>query len=175
MTGSGAANALDGQGGNDTLSGAGGIDLLMGGQGNDSLIGGAGNDTVMGDAGDDIIVYNFGDGTDVLVDGGADNDTLRILGTTGNNVLAVTFDGANITSITGANTVSGIETFTADLGGGTDTLNYGASSVGVAGQPGRRGGLGLPIGPGRRERHGWVRQRQPHGWCGQPHPRRRCW
>ena len=51
LTGSGAANELDGGAGNDTLSGLGGADGLTGGRGNDTLDGGAGIDALAGGGG----------------------------------------------------------------------------------------------------------------------------
>jgi hypothetical protein len=55
--------------------------------------------------------------------GAAGSDRLDILGTVANNGLSVTWSGTAITSFTGG-TLSGIETLTADLAGGTDTLSY---------------------------------------------------
>jgi Ca2+-binding RTX toxin-like protein len=57
VTGSSAANYLDGRGGNDTVSGAAGNDTLLGGIGNDRLAGGTGNDTLTGGAGLDSFVF----------------------------------------------------------------------------------------------------------------------
>ena len=47
ITGSNAANVLEGGAGNDTLNGSGGNDTLVGGAGKDTLIGGTGVDTVV--------------------------------------------------------------------------------------------------------------------------------
>ncbi|MFN7719572.1 MAG: beta strand repeat-containing protein, partial [Sphingomonadaceae bacterium] len=63
LTGTNAANALNGGSLNDLINGLGGADSLLGFAGNDTLI--------IGDAG-------F-----VRVDGGTDTDTLRLAGTTG--------------------------------------------------------------------------------------------
>lgn len=85
---------------NDVINGGGGLDEIFSGSGTDIVNGGDGNDlietlgiaTVNGDAGNDTIVVsgtatvNGGTGTDtvearsvaVALDGGADNDTLRI-------------------------------------------------------------------------------------------------
>ena len=64
ITGSAAANRLDGFGGNDDLNGLGGAD---------SLIGGSGDDTALGGDGDDLLYVAAG--ADVL-DGGAGIDTI---------------------------------------------------------------------------------------------------
>jgi Ca2+-binding RTX toxin-like protein len=133
ITGNTGANLLDGGAGsgNDSLFGGAGNDTLLGGDGNDQLVGGAGNDSISGGAGDDAIVYNFGDGTDVLVDGGSGNDNLSILGTAANNGLSVTWNGTAITALTGIQAVSGIDSLTADLQGGTDSLSYAGATAGV--------------------------------------------
>ncbi|MGO4124581.1 beta strand repeat-containing protein [Inquilinus sp. YAF38] len=64
LTGSAAANRLEGFGGNDVLAGMGGAD---------TLIGGADDDTLHGGDGDDFL--HVGDGADVM-DGGAGRDTI---------------------------------------------------------------------------------------------------
>jgi Ca2+-binding RTX toxin-like protein len=55
LTGSDAANSINGLGGNDTIYGLAGNDTLDGGAGNDSLDGGAGNDTLRGGSGNDTM------------------------------------------------------------------------------------------------------------------------
>jgi Ca2+-binding RTX toxin-like protein len=50
-------------------------------------------------------------------------DTLAITGAVANDALAVTFNGTVITNFAGG-TVVGVESVTADLGAGTDTLTY---------------------------------------------------
>lgn len=114
LTGDGGANMLDGGNGGDTLNGGGG---------NDTLIGGAGGDTINGDAGDDLIVYTFGDGTDVIYDGGANTDTVRVNGTAATNNLTVIYNGSTITSFQGIALVN-VEALSADLAGGNDRLSY---------------------------------------------------
>jgi Ca2+-binding RTX toxin-like protein len=118
-------DTLNGNGGNDLLLGQDGTDTLNGGIGNDTLTGGDGNDIVNGGAGNDTIRYAFGDDTDT-VDGGADTDTLEISGTTGTDTLDVSFNGTALTLIEGG-TVTGVESITADLAAGTDTLVYTAA------------------------------------------------
>ena len=118
----GGSDTVNGFGGNDTLFGQAGSDTLNGGDGNDALTGGTGSDTANGGTGNDTFDYTFGDGADA-VDGGADSDTLKIVGTGGANTLDVTFNGAAITNFEGG-TVTGVESITADLLAGTDTLTY---------------------------------------------------
>ena len=72
--GDGTDEVVDGLGGNDTLSGGGGADTITGG---------LGVDTVNGDAGNDVLIVNEADATGVAdqYNGGADTDTLRVIGT----------------------------------------------------------------------------------------------
>ncbi|MDY6805078.1 MAG: 5'-nucleotidase C-terminal domain-containing protein [Cyanobacteriota bacterium] len=82
ITGSAAAEVINGNGGNDTLNGAGGGDRLIGGFGNDWLYGKNGNDVLEGRPGIDRLFG--GNGNDVLdggigrdrLNGGAGNDTM---------------------------------------------------------------------------------------------------
>ena len=73
LFGDGGDNLLRGLGGNDTLSGGGGVNVLEGGDGNDSLSTFAG--TIDGGAGDDFVT-GFDGSWDVVVTGGAGNDTI---------------------------------------------------------------------------------------------------
>ena len=115
-------DTLNGNGGNDVLVGQDGADTLNGGNGSDTLVGGDGNDSVNGGAGNDTIRYAFGDDADA-VNGGADVDTLEIVGTTGADALDVSFNGTALTAFEGG-TLAAVESVTADLAGGTDTLIY---------------------------------------------------
>ncbi len=126
--GGGGSDSLMGNGGADILNGEAGTDTILGGTGNDVITGGAGNDTLMGEAGNDTFNYAMGDGADTLVDGGADTDTLNITGGAANDVLDVVLNGTALTSIEGG-TVINVERVNANLGGGTDTLNYSATSA----------------------------------------------
>ena len=76
-----------------------------------------------GSAGNDTIRYAVGDGGDTI-DGGADTDTLLILGTAGGNDLSIDFNGTSITQVGGAGSIANVELVTADLLGGADTLTY---------------------------------------------------
>jgi Ca2+-binding RTX toxin-like protein len=122
-TGNALANIMIGNGGNNVISGLDGNDTVTGGGGADNLSGGAGADTFN---------YTIGDGADT-VDGGTsadDIDRLVISGTGGGNILNVAFNGTSLTQVGGGN-VTNIESVTADLGGGSDTLTYSATSSAV--------------------------------------------
>ncbi|HEX5999233.1 MAG TPA: cadherin domain-containing protein, partial [Hyphomicrobiaceae bacterium] len=138
IDGSGEEDIVDGLNGNDILSGGGGNDTLIGGvgsdimngdDGDDVLIGGGGNDIMDGGAGDDTFVYAIGDASDII-DGGDGFDTVAISGSAANETLDVIFNGTALTNFESA-IVSNIETATADLGGGTDTLTYFGSTAAV--------------------------------------------
>ncbi|WP_434684985.1 peroxidase family protein [Pseudanabaena minima] len=129
LFGQDGADTLNGGDGNDNLVGGAGVDTLNGGDGNDNLVGGTGSDIVNGGAGDDTIRYTVdADATDT-VDGGADNDTLVLSGRAGilNETLVVTYNGIVLTAVEGGSVVN-VESVTADLGAGTDTLTYSAPS-----------------------------------------------
>jgi VCBS repeat-containing protein len=106
------------------FTGTGSIDAntINGGAGADVLNGKGGNDTLNGNAGNDTFIYNIGDGTDTW-NGGADADTLNVLGDTTNNSLTVIYQAGVLTRVAGG-TPNAIESITADLGQGTDTLSY---------------------------------------------------
>ncbi len=58
LTGTGAANTINGLAGNDVIWGFGGNDKLYGGSGDDRLIGGLGKDTLYGQSGKDKFVFD---------------------------------------------------------------------------------------------------------------------
>ncbi len=119
-----------GTGFNDTLTGSIVNDTIIGGSGNDIITGGLGADTLQGGTNNDTFNYVIGDGADA-VDGGADSDTLAITGTSGNDTLDIVVSGGVITQFEGG-TVTGVESVTADLLGGTgDTLSYAGTAAGV--------------------------------------------
>jgi Ca2+-binding RTX toxin-like protein len=66
-----------GTAGNDILTGTSVVDRIDGGAGDDLLIGGSGADTLTGGAGADVYQLRYGDGTDTVIDGGAETNTLR--------------------------------------------------------------------------------------------------
>ena len=76
-----------------SISGGAGVDSLTGSQLNDSIVGGPGNETQFGVGGNDTFVWNPGDGSDTLI-GGAGTDTMFFNGSAGNEVFAVTAQGA---------------------------------------------------------------------------------
>jgi len=117
-----AAQVLTGTEGQDVIFGGGGADAING-LGQDDLIdGGAGSDSIAGGAGNDTINYTMGEGTDT-VDGGAGLDTLNVIGTAAADALAVSYNGTALTVVAGG-TVSNVESVTADLLAGVDTLTY---------------------------------------------------
>ena len=120
-----AANDISGGDGSDLIYGGGGDDELNGEGGADTLDGGLGNDAVNGGAGNDIIIYANGHGTDTI-DGGADIDTLRIMGNSplSDDTVTVSLAGGAISQINGATSVASIEAAELRLDQGTDTLVY---------------------------------------------------
>ena len=141
-TGDGNDNVITGNGGLNTLSGGGGNDTLNGGGGADRLDGGSGSDIMRGEGGNDTFVINANSGTDSLIDGGSETDTVEStisfsLGST-TNVENLTLSGAAAINGTGnsldnvitgsiadnvLNGSSGDDTLRGDVG--NDTLNGG--------------------------------------------------
>ena len=82
LTGTAAADRMDGRDGNDTILSLGGNDTVAGGNGNDRINAGLGNDNVRGGDGDDRMLGAagadrlFGDAGNDLLDGGAGIDRL---------------------------------------------------------------------------------------------------
>ena len=130
--------------GNDILNGGAGNNILSGGEGSDTLTGGVGDDRLFGGNGDDIITGGLG--ADVL-NGGAGIDTLRETRdadfTLTNSALTIGTDAAEtltgfesieLTGGASANTFH-VGAFTGRLkvtgSGGSDTLNYSASTLGI--------------------------------------------
>jgi len=112
------------------LTGTSAANTLVGGINNDTLNGGAGNDTLSGDAGNDTFLYRIGDGADTI-NGGTGTDTLVITGTGANETLTVVYNGTSITTFQGGS-ISGVESITADLNPGNDTLSYAGTTVNVS-------------------------------------------
>src|SRR5262249_54284071 len=129
MVGAANANTLNGGADDDIIYGLGGNDTINGGTGNDIIFGGGGADNLNGNARDDGFIYVIGDGGD-SINGGVGNDTLRIFGSAANDTLKVTFDGSVITAFNGVGATA-VEFITADLGGVSDTLDYGVTTAGV--------------------------------------------
>jgi Ca2+-binding RTX toxin-like protein len=59
-----------------------------------------------------------------IVDSSAPTVELQVLGTTANDTLVTTVNSVGVVTTIEGNTLTGIETITADLGSGTDTLSY---------------------------------------------------
>jgi Ca2+-binding RTX toxin-like protein len=150
---------IDGTSGADILNGTADADEIDGGEGNDWIDGGSGADKLLGGAGDDIIsdqhgggsVYG-GDGADsihlmyhyqiestLLVDGGNDNDTIRvgapypgavtIIGGGGSDRIDLSFAADAVTITLG--TQRDILTFGNSLRGEQGETNFLMSSVTV--------------------------------------------
>jgi Ca2+-binding RTX toxin-like protein len=117
-----ASQTLNGTAGQDIINGGAGADTLNGLDGNDSLDGGPGNDTINAGSDNDTINFTVGQGSDT-VDGGVGVDLLNITGTAGADTLAVVFADGAITSIAGVTRIN-VESVSANLQGGTDTLSY---------------------------------------------------
>jgi len=95
------------------------------------LSAGGGTDALYGEEGNDTFTRSISEGADAI-DGGGDFDTLNIVGDYAgyvrNDVLKVVFDGVSLTGVQ-SGTVTGVESVTADLGGGTNTLFYTTSTT----------------------------------------------
>jgi len=130
LEGGAGGDTLNGNAGADSLFGEGGGDILNGDGGDDVLNGGAGNDSINGGGGDDLINYAIGDGVDTI-NGGADNDRLAIVGTTGDDLVTVQFNGTRIINMEGGG-ITNVEVITANLQTGSDTLSYTATAAAVA-------------------------------------------
>jgi VCBS repeat-containing protein len=124
LLGNSVANVLDGRAGNDTLSGLDGNDQLFGREGDDTLIGGLGADVIdggttaginPGSTGDiDQVDYQYaGSGIKVNLSG-TDNATYDINAYTG----LVTFDPADVDTITNVEWVRGSDFDDIIVGGG---------------------------------------------------------
>ncbi|MGF9764795.1 calcium-binding protein [Microvirga sp. 0TCS3.31] len=142
LTGSGAADRLEGFAGNDTMSSGAGHDLLEGGLALDHLNGGADNDSLYGEDGDDVLTGEHGAdrlfgglGLDHL-NGGDGDDSLY--GEDGNDVLTGELGADRLSGGAGDDIVSaasGNDWIYGELG--NDTM------FGGAGRDLVDGGLGL--------------------------------
>jgi Ca2+-binding RTX toxin-like protein len=78
IAGSMGADRIDGADGDDRLYGDDGADRLLGGDGDDLLVGGGGDDLLEGGAGSDTYELRRGMGRDIVIDGGADINTISL-------------------------------------------------------------------------------------------------
>lgn len=138
------ADQIYGTSGKDGLTGNGGDDILVGRGGNDTLNGGAGSDTLYGGDGNDILI---GDDTDILIDGGAGNDTLQLVAnfTSASDaqivgVENVTLSAAGLT----VNLSNQTEGFTIKGSGGVDNITGGSGNDKIIGN----GGADILVGGG---------------------------
>lgn len=109
LTGSFAAESMNGQGGNDVLYGRAGNDRLNGGSGADRLFGGDGNDILTGDIGNDALdggsgadtfVFRAGQGADSVASFARGTDKLVFAGV---GSAATDFASATIGGVSGTN------------------------------------------------------------------------
>jgi Bacterial Ig domain/RTX calcium-binding nonapeptide repeat (4 copies) len=110
--------------GNDSNSTA---DILVGDGTGTNFDGGTGNDVIMAGGGNDTILYTMGDGAD-RVDGEAGSDTLAITDGGGSSTLDIVLSGSTIIGFEGG-TLANVESVTAALGNGTDTLSYAGTAT----------------------------------------------
>ena len=132
-TGGDGINSFTGGALNDTLMGGAGNDVLIGNDGDDLLVGGTGFDTLSGGAGNDFFEIAAGDGGDLIL-GGDNFDTLHLVGTDGDDFVAVAGNGAPATlSANGTtSTVQGIEFFSFEGGDGNDSVVVGDVTAGAS-------------------------------------------
>ena len=146
LTGTPAADSLDGRAGNDQLNGLAGDDTLLGGAGADVLVGSVGNDLLDGGSGDDRVLYYRESGTRAVrvdlaagtaIDTFGDTDTLRgierIFGTAGNDTILGSANAEFLRGREGDDSLvgrAGDDTLVGDQG--RDTLDGAAGSDQVA-------------------------------------------
>ena len=102
-------------------------DILVGDGTGTNFDAGTGNDIIFAGAGNDTIRYSMGDGADI-VDGGANTDTLVITHGNGASTLDIVLSGSAITGFEGG-TLTNVESVTAALGNGVDTLSYAGTTT----------------------------------------------
>ncbi len=138
----GGNDTVDGGSGSDYVDAGAGNDSILGGSGDDTLIGGEGNDTIFGGDGNDRIIVAGSGGTDT-VSGGGGTDTLDASGLGSGATLTFTGNGAG-TLNGGGTTVNFSEMESYTLGSGADTINGGAQTAGFTANAG--GGNDTVIG-----------------------------
>ncbi|MDA9530548.1 ExeM/NucH family extracellular endonuclease [Bradyrhizobium sp. CCBAU 25338] len=109
LAGGDGDDTLTGGEGDDVLVGGEGYDTLQGGDGNDELVAGAG-DTAEAGEGDDLIIVSTDDPAPSLIDGGAGNDTVKLIGG-GTAELIATLNVESLLVAAGAWSVAGSESY----------------------------------------------------------------
>jgi len=118
---------LDGGDDNDVLLGGDATETLNGGNGDDLIWGKGGSDEIDGGTGDDHIYWGAGEGQQ-MIRGGADSDTLVLVGTDANDTLTISSLGSGQARLVygGAGNatidVQGTETIDVRLGQGDNTV-----------------------------------------------------
>ena len=119
---------LNGGAANDTLNGGNGADILNGGEANDTVDGNQGADAALLGAGTDTFVWDPGDGSDV-VEGQADQDTLRFNGSAAAEVFAASANGGRLLFTRNLGNISmdidDVESLALNALGGADSLSLG--------------------------------------------------
>ncbi|WP_299200235.1 hypothetical protein [uncultured Amphritea sp.] len=125
ISGDSGNDTLDGRSGNDVLTGGAGDDIIFGRNGDDTLSGGSGNDTLHGGIGQDTIIGEEGNDyitaveNDLLIDGGAGFDILRIRDSNDDKIINLDMTSSSINGIEAIIGESGTEqsliTVTIDL------------------------------------------------------------
>ncbi len=135
-----------------SITGSAGVNVITGGSGADTIDGGGGADVIHAGAGNDLVTYR---GTEALIDGGGDTNTLVMLAqatvnlaaadqTSGDTTTVTNFqnvDASALTSvqpvsITGSSSINvltgGAGNDTIDGGGGSDTIQGGGGDDTIA-------------------------------------------
>jgi Ca2+-binding RTX toxin-like protein len=101
ITGTLSAETINGKAGNDQVNGLDAADTLNGEDGNDRLNGGAGNDDLAGGLGNDQYFVTTNWGSDTILDGGGNNDSIGPAPDGGATAAAMTNLTVNLVSSSG--------------------------------------------------------------------------
>jgi Ca2+-binding RTX toxin-like protein len=135
-----------------SIAGSAGVNVITGSSGADTIDGGGGADIIHAGAGNDAVIYR---GTEAVIDGGTDNNTLVMLAqatvnlaasdqTSGDTTTVTNFQNVDASSLTSAQPVSitgssianvltgGAGNDTIDGGGGSDTIQGGGGDDTIA-------------------------------------------
>ncbi|WP_407156418.1 hypothetical protein [Bradyrhizobium sp. STM 3557] len=122
-----------------SITGSAGVNAITGGAGADIIDGGGGADVIHAGAGNDSVIYR---GTEAVIDGGTDNNTLVMLAqatvnlasadqTSGDTTTVTNFQNVDASSLTSAQPVSITGSAIANIltgGAGNDTIDGGGGS-----------------------------------------------